>query len=100
MVRLGRVRQFRGRPLQPALAPVMREAASRGLTQLLHVALGYSFGLRHPRWRKVKIIELAFDGLAKTVKDRRLGHGTSRLRRRCHELPYEGRQQVGEAVGA
>jgi len=99
MVRLGRVRQFRRGPLQPALAQVMREAASRALKQLLHVALGYPLGLRHPRRRKIGIVKLAFDGPAETVKDRRLRGGASGLRRRCHQLPDECRQQVGKALG-
>src|SRR5260370_20547565 len=68
MVRLGRVRQFRRGPLQPALAQVMREAAARAFKQLLHVALGYSFALPHPRRREAAITTFPSVLSPKTVK--------------------------------
>src|SRR5258708_9845841 len=99
MVRLGRIRELRRCSLQPALAQIVREAASRALEQLLHIPLGYSLKLRHPRRSKIGITKLALDCLAKAVKDCRLRRRTAGICRRRHELPYERRQQVGKALG-
>src|ERR1700726_4039156 len=77
----------------------MGEAASRAFKQLLHIALGYSLSLRHPCWGEVGIVKLAFDRLAKAVKDRRLGCGSAGVGCRRRELPYQCRQHVGKALG-
>ena len=97
MMRLGRAGQFCRGPLQPALAQIMREARAGTLKQLLQIALGYALSLRHPRRRQIGIVELAFDGLAKTMQDGRLRRGAACFRRR-RGLPHECRQQVSEAL--
>src|ERR1700676_2681499 len=59
MVRLSRVRQFRRGPLQPALAQIVRKAASGAFEQLLHISLGYPFDFRRSRRSKIGITKLA-----------------------------------------
>src|SRR5258708_36773516 len=98
VMRLRRVRQLGRGPLQPALAQIMRKAASRPFEQLLQIALGYSFELRHPRRRQTGLIQLALDGLAKPATERRLRHGPGSIRRRRYPFAPEGRQQIRETL--
>ncbi len=78
-MRLRQVRQISPGALQPPLAYIVREIVADALEQLLQVALGNPFGLRDTRRRKLGIVEVALDGLANPVQDRRLRGRTGDL---------------------
>ena len=87
MMRFGRIGQVGPGALQPPLAHIMGEIVADAFEQLLQIALGDPFGLRHPRRRQLGIVEPALDGLADPVQDRGLGRAVAGIGAPARELP-------------